>query len=87
MGSLMKILVWVQAIGMVFGLLSILVATKYRTAEHPVWYRAALVSPYGWKKNWWTQTGYWFQRVGTLLLFIGLIAGTIYWGRYCFMDC
>jgi|GEM_PF-6571257 len=82
----MRILLWTHVFGMVLGLFGIFLAMKHRTAAHPVWYRAAILSPYGWKKDWWNRTGYWFQRVGTILLTVGLVAGTIYWGRYCFMD-
>ncbi len=83
----MRVLVWVQAFGTVLGLLCIFLATKYRTAEHPGWYRGVIFSLFGWKRSWWTRTGYYFQRVGTILLFIGVAAVAVYWGRYCFMDC
>ena len=78
----MRILVYFQLIGLLCGLVLILLATRFRTNEHPVWYKSGPMTPFYGKKLWWNGPGYFIQLIGSSLFAIGILSGGIYWGRY-----
>lgn len=85
--TVMKIFLFILMIGTPFGYAAMLMANRFRTPEHPVWYRASLQSFFGWnRRDWWTPTGYRLHILGSILLIAGGLACAIYYLPLCFSN-
>lgn len=58
----------------------ILAANLYRTEKNPhPFYHPIFLGHLGWKKEWWTKPGYLLQRIGPILMTVGLLSSAVYW--------
>jgi len=64
------------------GLVTILAASLFRSAENPhPFYHPIFLGHFGWKKEWWTGPGYVLQRIGTIMTSVGFLSLAIYYLR------